>query len=212
MIIAGLAVITYPLYTFYFTSKAQSGLKEEWKEYQAEFKKESEEKETPEETSAETTEETTPPEVKTKTPTKSKKIVIKPAFRLIISKIKLDMIVIEGSSYAHLRYGPGHMVSSAYSGERGPCVISGHRTTYGAPFYHLDKLKKNDEIILETLEGKKFTYLVKRIASVKPDDLSILKPTVEPTLVLTTCTPIRSASKRLVIFASLVDLSISGGK
>jgi len=200
LIVAGLAVVAYPAYTFYFTNKAQSDLEEGWEQYrQARTQEDNGEKEVPPDTD-DSTENASHQKDRNEILAKLRETSIEPAFRLIIPEIELDIIVVEGTDYIYLKYGPGHMKDSANPGEKGTCVISGHRTTYGAPFYYLHKLKEGDEIIIETVE-ERFVYLVERIASVKPSNLSILNPTAEPTLVLTTCTPIRSAAERLVIFA-----------
>ena len=90
-------------------------------------------------------------------------------------------------------------------GEVGTCVIAGHRTTYGAPFNRVDELVNGDQIILETIDNKKFTYLVTGKTEVLPDDLSLIKPTNYPSLILTTCTPKHYARRRLLVFAKLAE-------
>ena len=55
-----------------------------------------------------------------------------------IPKIGIDQVVFEGVTPGTLRSGPGHMPWTPLPGQPGNAVISGHRTTHGAPFYDLD--------------------------------------------------------------------------
>lgn len=120
---------------------------------------------------------------------------------LRIPKIDMDVVVIEGTDIRDLKKGPGHYRDTAYPWEDdGKVAIAGHRTTYGAPFWSLDKLRRGDRISLATEFGT-FDYRVSRTREVVPTETAILQQTKEPTLVLTTCTPRFSAAKRLIIFA-----------
>ena len=90
-------------------------------------------------------------------------------------------------------------------GEIGTCVIAGHRTTYSAPFKRIDELVNGDQIILETIDNKQFTYLVIGKTEVLPNDLSLIYPTNYSSLILTTCTPKYHATRRLLVFAKLSE-------
>ncbi len=70
--------------------------------------------------------------------------------RIVIPKAEVDWIVVEGITPEDLRKGPGHIRGSAMPGQVGNTVISGHRTTNGAPFYNLDRLERGDTISVET--------------------------------------------------------------
>jgi sortase A len=62
-------------------------------------------------------------------------------------------------------------------------------------------------IELETLD-RIDVYRVSEIVIVKPDDVSVLRPTAGPTLSLVTCYPfyfIGSAPERYIVVASLLD-------
>lgn len=119
-----------------------------------------------------------------------------------IPRIKLDMVVVNGTRSADLKKGPGHYIDSAYPWEDGGKVaMAGHRTTYLHPFGGLDKLRPGDLIQLVTEHGT-FDYRVTGSRVILPTGVWVLKQTVEPTLVLTTCTPRFSSSHRLVVFAS----------
>ncbi|HEX5950855.1 MAG TPA: sortase, partial [Actinomycetota bacterium] len=124
---------------------------------------------------------------------------------LVIPRMDLDMVVVEGTGTESLKKGPGHYTQTAYPWEdSGRAGIAGHRTTYGAPFWDLDKLREGDRITLETEYGV-FEYRVTRRQIILPSESWVLDQTKEPTLVLTTCNPRFSASERLVVFADRVD-------
>jgi sortase A len=127
-----------------------------------------------------------------------------------IPRIELDMVVVEGTDTESLKKGPGHYEDSVYPWEHdGKVAIAGHRTTYGAPFFSLDRLRRGDTIVLATEYGT-FDYEVTGLAITPPSGLlpsgdSVLDPTTRPTLVLTTCNPRYSAAQRLVVFARRVE-------
>jgi sortase A len=120
---------------------------------------------------------------------------------LRIPRIDLDLVVVEGTDTNDLRKGPGHYPASAYPwDDAGRVAIAGHRTTYLRPFWSLDELRPGDRIVLETEFGI-FRYSVDRVAEVPPDRLSVVHQTARPTLILSTCTPRFSATRRLIVFA-----------
>jgi sortase A len=124
---------------------------------------------------------------------------------LVIPRMDLDMVVVEGTGTEDLKKGPGHYSNTAYPWENhGRVGIAGHRTTYGAPFWSLDKLEEGDRITLQTEYGT-YNYRVTRTQIILPSEGWVLDPTNRPTLVLTTCNPRFSASQRLVVFAERVN-------
>jgi sortase A len=120
-----------------------------------------------------------------------------------IPSISVDKIVVEGTEVEDLKKGPGHYQGTAFPGEAGNVVISGHRTTYGAPFFNLDKLIQNDAIFLIDKDGTSYKYLVTESKVVKPTDVAVVNPTTDARLTLTTCNPKFSARERLIIVAAL---------
>ncbi|MGH2952751.1 MAG: sortase domain-containing protein [Solirubrobacterales bacterium] len=62
--------------------------------------------------------------------------------RIRIPVIDTDKVVAEGTDPASLRKGPGHYPDTGLPGERGTVAIAGHRTTYGAPFRHIDEIER----------------------------------------------------------------------
>ena len=119
-------------------------------------------------------------------------------------------IVVEGVGTEDLKQGPGHMPGTALPGELGNVVLSGHRTTYGAPFNRWDELRAGDEVVLETREAW-FTYTMTDAQVVEPDAVEVALPVpgrrgAVPTaalLTMTTCEPEYSAAQRLILRAEL---------
>lgn len=121
-----------------------------------------------------------------------------------IPKIGVDVIAFEGVTVPVLREGPGHMPGTAFPGQPGNAVVSGHRTTFGRPFFDLDQLAEGDLIEVETAVGV-HTYQVRWIEVVLPTDVWVAEHRPGAWLTLTTCEPKFSARQRLIIAAELVD-------
>ncbi len=123
--------------------------------------------------------------------------------RILIPRLDLDKVIVEGVDRGELKRGPGHMPWTPMPGQAGNAVISGHRTTYGAPFFRLDELEPGDEILVETVVGT-HTYVVRESIVVLPTDVWVTNSRPGAWLTLTTCNPRFSARQRLVIVAELV--------
>ncbi|MDF1595895.1 MAG: sortase [Acidimicrobiia bacterium] len=127
------------------------------------------------------------------------------AFGIIsIPKIELEHVLMEGVGRETLKDGPGHMPWTPLPGQPGNAVISGHRTTYGAPFYDLDLLEPGDEIVVETALGD-HVFAIREVLIVLPTDVWVTNPKRGAWITLTTCNPRFSARERLVIQAELID-------
>ena len=121
-------------------------------------------------------------------------------------------VIIEGVSIADLRKGPGHYPGTALPGQIGNFVVSGHRTTYLAPFNKLGELRDGDRILIDT-SANQYVYKVTRPEVVQPDDVAVAAPVPErpkanPTkrlITLTTCNPKYSAAQRLIVFGQLIS-------
>lgn len=119
-----------------------------------------------------------------------------PVARLVIPRLRLDEVVVEGVGDDALRAGPGHMTGSAMPGERGNAVISAHRDRH---FRTLGELAVGDTVVTESATGT-VTWVVSRIRVVNAD-APALHDSATPLLTLTTCWPIRyfgSAPDRLI--------------
>ncbi|TDC11459.1 class E sortase [Nonomuraea longispora] len=123
-----------------------------------------------------------------------------------------EYAIVEGVGTAHLKRGPGHYPDSALPGQVGNFVLSGHRTTYAAPFNEIDELEREDEIVVETREAR-YTYRVTSQDIVRPDEVDVLapvpgKPGIRPVrafITLTTCHPEYSAAERLIVYGVLKE-------
>jgi len=122
---------------------------------------------------------------------------------LVIPRLGLDQVIVEGVGADQLAAGPGHYPATPLPGQAGNAAVAGHRTTHGAPFYGLDTLRPGDPVEVATLQGH-FTYRVSRSFVVAPTDTSVLAPSPRPELTLTTCNPKYSAAQRLIVVADLV--------
>lgn len=124
---------------------------------------------------------------------------------LRIPSIDSENPVREGVSQGVLADALGHEPETALIGEKGNCVIAGHRNySFGQFFNRLDEVKIGDMIYVDTA-SETFFYAVTDIKVVEPEDLSVLEQTDTETLTLYTCTPIYLATHRLVIVAERTE-------
>jgi sortase A len=122
--------------------------------------------------------------------------------RLVISRIGASYLVVQGTGEASLEKGPGHYPSTALPGLGQTVAIAGHRTTYLAPFRHIDALRPGDLIVLEMPYGH-FVYTVQYHRIVSPRAWWITRNVGYDRLVLSACNPLYSAAQRIVVFARL---------
>lgn len=123
-----------------------------------------------------------------------------PLGRLMIPKLDLDEIVVEGVGEAQLDAGPGHLMGSAWPGDPGNAIISAHRDRH---FHGLDQLAPGDTIITET-PARRVRWVVNG-RRVVDRAAPALFATTKPTLTLTTCWPVTwmgPAPDRLIVTAS----------
>jgi sortase A len=125
-----------------------------------------------------------------------------PIGRIRIDRIGLNMVVLQGTNTGTLERGPGHYKVTPLPGQAGTVAIAGHRTTYLAPFRHINDIRDGDEIRIE-MPYAAFIYVVEKHEIVNPTDVHIIDPVGYPRLVLTACHPLYSAAKRWAVFARL---------
>ncbi|NJC71759.1 class E sortase [Planosporangium thailandense] len=128
--------------------------------------------------------------------------------RLHIPRLRLDLVVVEGSADADLLRGPGHIPGTPLPGQPGNVGIAGHR--YPGVFWDLDRLHPGDPVVLETSRSW-YVYRVDREMTVGPSDVDVLSPhpAGAPTgardlLTLVTCDPVFTTLRRLIRQAVLV--------
>ncbi len=125
---------------------------------------------------------------------------------LMIDKIDLRMVMMDGVDEATLRVAAGRMPETNKPDEVGNCVLAGHRSyTFGKYFNRLDELELGDEIIIKT-KDKDLKYEVFKKFIVEPDDFSITdKDGNNKILTLFTCHPVAVATHRLVVQANQIE-------
>ena len=131
--------------------------------------------------------------------------------RLEIARMHVNVVFVEGTNWAHdLSKGPGHYESTSVPGLGLTTAIAGHRTTFGAPFRHIDELRVGDSIRVQLPYGT-FLYRVIGHKVVASDDWSITRRRGFDSLVLSACHPLYSASHRWVVFARLAQVRPATG-
>jgi sortase A len=123
--------------------------------------------------------------------------------KLQIPRIGVSRFIVEGTDLSDLRRGPGHYPSTPLPGQHGTVAIAGHRTTYGAPFRHIDELRRGDSVVLDMTYGR-FLYRVQGSRIVPPTALWVTARKPYDRLILSACHPLFSAAKRIVVFARFV--------
>jgi sortase A len=119
----------------------------------------------------------------------------------------LNEVFVEGTDTSSLQKGPGHYPQTPFPGEGGTIGIAGHRTTYLAPFRHIDSMHRGDDVTLE-MPYATLTYRVETTRVVNPGDVGIVRKVGYERLVMTACHPLYSASQRFVVFARLARVAL----
>ena len=130
-----------------------------------------------------------------------------PVGKILIPKIGVDVVVVEGTSVRDLKEGPGHWEETPYPGQGGNFVVSGHRTTYGAPFFKLNELEPGDHIDL-VLPYAVVRYAVTSVFIVYPDEVETVAQKGREQISLAACHPIYSAKQRIVAQGELVSFKL----
>lgn len=127
--------------------------------------------------------------------------------RMRVPRLGLDAIVVEGTGAADLRRGPGRDERTFMPGEGELSYIAGHRTTFGAPFAHIDRLRPGDLATIE-LPYATLTYRVTSHRIVPATQMSVLKTRGHDELALQACHPRFFATERYIVYASLVSIRL----
>ena len=129
--------------------------------------------------------------------------------RIRVPRMHLNMVLVDGTDHETLKKGPGRDLRTFMPGENRLVYIAGHRTTYLAPFSHIDSLRQGDRITLEVPYGT-FIYTVTRHRIVKATDLSVLKSPKHELVELQACHPRFFASHRYIAYARLTRVEPRG--
>ena len=131
--------------------------------------------------------------------------------RIRVPRLHLKMILVNGTDDASLRKGPGRDLRTYMPGEGQLIYIAGHRTTYLAPFAHIDSMRRGDLVTLEVPYGA-FLYRVFRHRIVKSDNLSVLHSHGREVVALQACHPRFFASHRYIVYGRLVRIEPRGAE
>jgi sortase A len=129
--------------------------------------------------------------------------------RLRIPRLGLTTIVVDGTDHDSLKRGPGRYLGSAMPGEGELVYLAGHRTTYGAPFSRIDKLRKGDRVFLE-LPYATFEYAITGHRIVAATQTSVLESNGDEQLALQACHPRFFATQRYIAYAKPVGVTSPG--
>ena len=131
-----------------------------------------------------------------------------PVGLILVPRLGLRTMVVDGTDSSDLRKGPGLDTDSSLPGLGRLTYIAGHRTTFGAPFADIDRIRVGDPAELQ-LPYATFRYVVTGHRIVAAGDLSVLRCPGHELLVLQACHPRFFASHRYLVEARLVAVVIS---
>ena len=127
--------------------------------------------------------------------------------RLRVPRLELSAIVVEGTGTADLRRGPGRDERTFMPGEGELSYVAGHRTTFGAPFAHIDRMRPGDIATIE-MPYATLTYRVTGHRIVPATQLSVLETRGRDELALQACHPRFFAKERYIVYASLASIRL----
>jgi sortase A len=120
--------------------------------------------------------------------------------RIVVPRLHLNMVLVDGTDHGSLEKGPGRDLRTYMPGEGRLVYIAGHRTTFLAPFSHIDRLRRGDSVVLR-MPYATFVYRIKRHRIVAADDLSVLRSPRYELVELQACHPRFFATHRYVVYA-----------
>ena len=132
--------------------------------------------------------------------------------RLYIPKIDINLPYSTGDARTMENGAWWRVPENGNPEDGGNFVLSAHRFIMGmtpeqtlrkSPFYNIDKLAVDDQIIID-YSGRRYTYKISQIFSVKPEAIEIENRTDEPQLTLYSCTLGGASDGREVIIAKPV--------
>src|SRR3954470_20182489 len=130
--------------------------------------------------------------------------------RIVIGRIGLNMVLVNGTDHDTLKKGPGRDPRSYMPGENRLVYIAGHRTTYLAPFSHINDIQPGDYVRLE-MPYATFVYRTTKHRVVTASDLSVLRSPQHEELELQACHPRFFATHRYIVYARLASVTPRNG-
>ncbi len=190
-ITAGLAAMSVPLFYHFYGNHKTNELIGQFEQNMEQEHKEDGEKEEEKERSAEDT----------KAPISEEDAALLSSGDVIglieIEALELKYPIVEGADSKQLAYGIGHIPDTAAVGNKGNCVLAGHRgSRYGTYFKYLNRLSEGDTVKVMDKEGNVYLYEVVSSEVVGPYDNSVKAQGEETELTLLTCE--NSGTMRLI--------------
>jgi sortase A len=130
--------------------------------------------------------------------------------RIRVPRLDLNMILVNGTDHSSLTKGPGRDRRTYMPGEGQLVYIAGHRTTYLAPFAHIERLRSGDAVTLDVPYAT-FRYRVFKHRIVGAHEMSVLRSHGVEVVELQACHPRFFASQRYIAYARLVRVEPRGG-
>lgn len=131
--------------------------------------------------------------------------------RIIVPRLGLNMVLVNGTDEASLQRGPGRDLRTYMPGQSRLVYIAGHRTTFLAPFSQIQTIQPGDRITLE-MPYATFVYRAFRHTIVPANDLAVLKSPRHELLALQACHPRFFATHRYLVYARLVAVEPRQGR
>jgi sortase A len=131
--------------------------------------------------------------------------------KIVIGRLGLHMIVVDGTDEGSLEKGPGRDLRTYMPGQNRLVYIAGHRTTYLAPFAHIEDIRPGDYIRLE-LPYATFVYRAFRHEIVPATAMQMLQSPRHELLRLQACHPRFFATHRYIVDARLVHVTLPNGR
>lgn len=181
-ITAGLAAMSVPLFYHFYGNHKTNELIEQFEQNVEQGHKEDGEKEEEKERTA----------ADTKTPISEEDAALLSSGDVIglieIEVLELKYPIVEGADSKQLAYGIGHIPGTAAIGNKGNCVLAGHRgSRHGTYFKYLNRLSAGDTVKVMDKEGNVYQYEVVSWEVVGPYDNSVKAQGEETELTLLTC-------------------------
>jgi len=137
-----------------------------------------------------------------------------PSFSIVVPKIDAAAKIVANVDPANkaeydrmLKQGVAHAAGTGFPGGGGVIWLFAHSASapwdivrYNAVFYLLAELEPGDSVIV-FFSGKRFNYRVADKKIIESHDTSFLKEQIGETLVLQTCWPPGTISKRIIVLA-----------
>jgi sortase A len=134
-----------------------------------------------------------------------------PIGRITVPRMGVNMILVDGTDDASLRKGPGRDLRTFMPGQGQLVYIAGNRTTYLAPFSHIEQMRRGDSITLEVPYAT-FRYVVTGWTIVRADDVARLRSHGREVVTLQACHPRFFATQRYLVYGQPVSVELPDGR